>query len=292
MVLPVGRLDFVSGAFTGTLDVLALTASRTYDLPDKSGTVALLSDIGASVLGDVKDPCQYISNADLNLTAGLTGLTVATIEAGIDGTPTLANGDRILIAAEGGDLVTADAANGIYEVQNYSPPTMDLARTADADEDAEVTNGLQTTVLNGSGGASDLTGLYYLTTPDPITVGTTAIVFARLQVSGVDNTSIEYDANGKISIADGGVTPAMLSFSAAEVADIEVLNGALVGGVYTYNHALNSQYGTVQVYDENDIAILPDDITLTDANNLDVDLSSYTVPATTPGFRVVYVTAS
>lgn len=291
MVFPVGRLDFPSGSFTGTLDVSALTGNQTYDLPDQSGTIALLSDIGASVLGTAKAPVDYITDADLNLTAGLTGLSIATIEAGLDGNPTLADGDRILVADEGGDKVTAAPENGIYVVSSYNTPAgqMNLSRATDLDEDAELTTGVQTTVLMGSGGASDLTGLWYVPTEGTLTVGTTPIIWARLQVSGVDNTSIEYDTNGKISIADGGITPDMLNFAAPEVAVVEILDGALVGGVYTFAHNVGSQYGTLQVYDENDNQLLPDEITLTDANNADIDLNSFTVPATTPGYRAVFV---
>jgi hypothetical protein len=63
-------------------------------------------------------------------------------------------------------------------------------------------------------------------------------------------------------------------------------NGDLSGGVYTYNHALSSQYGMVQVFDNNNNMVIPDEITLTDANNLAVDLSSY--GSITGTWRVIF----
>lgn len=52
-------------------------------------------------------------------------------------------------------------------------------------------------------------------------------------------------------------------------------NADLTAGVLTVTHSLGHKYCIVQVYDNNDDLIQPDDITLTDANNLDVDLTSY-----------------
>jgi hypothetical protein len=52
-------------------------------------------------------------------------------------------------------------------------------------------------------------------------------------------------------------------------------NANLSGGVLTVNHNLGHKYCLIQVYDENDDLIQPDDITLTDANNASIDLTSY-----------------
>jgi len=46
--------------------------------------------------------------------------------------------------------------------------------------------------------------------------------------------------------------------------------------VLTVNHSIGNKYSVVQVFNNNDELVMPDLITLTDANNLDVDLSSYT----------------
>lgn len=59
------------------------------------------------------------------------------------------------------------------------------------------------------------------------------------------------------------------------------VNGDLTAGVLTVAHNIGNQYVQVQVYDNNDNLVMPDDVTLTDANNLDIDLSSYgTITAT------------
>jgi len=49
----------------------------------------------------------------------------------------------------------------------------------------------------------------------------------------------------------------------------------LAAGILTVNHALATQWQVVSIYDNNDKLIVPDEITLTDTNNVSVDLSSY-----------------
>lgn len=61
----------------------------------------------------------------------------------------------------------------------------------------------------------------------------------------------------------------------------------LVDGYLTINHALNKQYIIVQVYDDNNKKIDPDFITLTDANNIDIDLTSY-APLTGTWHAVIF----
>ena len=48
-----------------------------------------------------------------------------------------------------------------------------------------------------------------------------------------------------------------------------------VGPTIVVNHGLNSQYVDVTVYDNNDLIIIPDDVTATDADNLLIDITSY-----------------
>lgn len=54
-------------------------------------------------------------------------------------------------------------------------------------------------------------------------------------------------------------------------------SGDLVGGVLSVNHSLGSQVVLVSVYDDSNQLVIPDAVTLVDTNNLDVDLSSFTV---------------
>jgi len=53
------------------------------------------------------------------------------------------------------------------------------------------------------------------------------------------------------------------------------VNADLTAGVLTVNHALSEKFVTVQVFDNSDNLVLPDETTLTDANNSSVDLSSW-----------------
>lgn len=52
-------------------------------------------------------------------------------------------------------------------------------------------------------------------------------------------------------------------------------NGDLTAGVLTVTHNLNQQYNTVAVYDNNDLMIIPNEITATSTTACDVDLTSF-----------------
>lgn len=80
----------------------------------------------------------------------------------------LATGDRILIKDQG-----TGSENGIYTVNASGSPT----RATDADTDAEVTAGLAVFVSEGTANGNTQ---WRLTTDDPITVGSTALVFAQI----------------------------------------------------------------------------------------------------------------
>ena len=49
----------------------------------------------------------------------------------------------------------------------------------------------------------------------------------------------------------------------------------LSSGILTVTHSLGKKYNIVQVYDDSDAQITPDDITLTDTNNCSIDVSSW-----------------
>lgn len=53
------------------------------------------------------------------------------------------------------------------------------------------------------------------------------------------------------------------------------VDGDLTAGVLTVTHNLGQQYVQVQVYNNNDDLIIPTDVTLTDSNNLDIDLNGF-----------------
>jgi len=49
----------------------------------------------------------------------------------------------------------------------------------------------------------------------------------------------------------------------------------LSSGLITFTHNFGNQFNIVQVYDENNQLIIPDEITSTDENNTQIDLSSF-----------------
>jgi hypothetical protein len=103
--------------------------------------------------------------------------------------------------------------------------------------------------------------------PDNITGTSTSI-------STIDLTSFGTIAGTWRAVASsiGGTaasTPTNTSYTQSFV------DGDLTAGVLSAAHSLGQQYVTAQVFDNNDDLVQPDDITLTDANNLSVDLTSF-----------------
>lgn len=112
---------------------------------------------------DVKESCRVATTASITLSGEQT----------IDGVSVVA-GDRVLVKDQGSG--SPNAANGIYVCASGA-----WSRSADADEDDEVTAGMFTFIEEGSALAD--TG-WVLTTDDPITVGTTAIEFTQFSGAG------------------------------------------------------------------------------------------------------------
>lgn len=104
---------------------------------------------------DVRESVRVATTANITLSGTQT----------IDGVAVVA-GDRVLVK----DQTTA-STNGLYVVASGA-----WSRATDADTSAEVTAGLLVFVTNGTANAS--TG-WILTTPSPITLGTTALTFSR-----------------------------------------------------------------------------------------------------------------
>lgn len=123
-------------------------------------------------VSDLKDPVRGTSTANL---AVATALVNGLVHDGV----TYATGDRILLKNQ-----TAAAENGIYVIVASGA----ASRAADANTSDEVTRGMSTTVLEGTNkgtGAAVANPLtYVLTTPDPITLGTTSLAFSPLGGTG------------------------------------------------------------------------------------------------------------
>lgn len=110
---------------------------------------------------------------------------------GLDGVTTLAVGDRILVHNE-----VLGANNGIYAltVVGTAGTPWSMVRSTDADTSAEVTNGMQLWVTEGTLYGS--TG-WLLTTPDIITLNATALTF--IQING---TTVIAAGNGIVKVGN------------------------------------------------------------------------------------------
>jgi hypothetical protein len=113
--------------------------------------------------------------------------------------------------------------------------------------------------------------------PDEVTA--TSVSVSTLDLSGYGTLVGTY----RVVISASGSSTVNPSFVQSFV------DADLTAGVLTVAHSLNQQYCQVQIFNNNDDLIQPDDVTLTDANNLDVDISGFgTITGT---WRVVVISA-
>jgi hypothetical protein len=109
---------------------------------------------------DPKDAVRVASTGNIDIATSLINGT------NIDGV-VVATGDRVLLKNQ-----STASQNGIYVVVAAGA----ASRSTDANEDAEVTQGMSVMVAEGTLNARRI---YVLTTADPITVDTTALSFAQ-----------------------------------------------------------------------------------------------------------------
>ncbi len=183
---------------TDAINVDAAGATMNADT-DVSGASWFLDEDDMASNDPVKAPSQqsvkaYIDARDAGLDpkASCAVATVANIsltgEQTIDGILTSAS--RILVKDQ-----SAGAENGIYVTAAGA-----WARSSDSDEDAEVTNGLYVHVVGGTIGGKKG---YILTTLDPITVGTTALVFALFSDATAAPVDSVHGRTGAVVSASG-----------------------------------------------------------------------------------------
>ena len=162
-----GRLDQLS-APSGPVNFGSQRATGLADGVNPSDA-ATVGQITAAMAGlDVKQSVRVASTANANL---------ASPGAAVDGV-TLAGGDRVLLKNQ-----TNGAENGVY-VFNGSAAAM--TRAPDADTAAEVNPGMFIIVEEGTNNGDQI---WILTTNNPITLGTTALTFARFPTGGVTKFS-------------------------------------------------------------------------------------------------------
>jgi len=137
---------------------------------------------------DIKDPVRASATVNIDLTS-------TSDPNPIDGV-TLSDGDRILLQNQ-----STGSENGIYVASTATDPST-WSRAPDADEDSEVSTGLFTFVEAGSTYANTS---HVITTDDPITVGSTALSFAKFSDAGTLNAGDGLTQSGDtfdISVSD------------------------------------------------------------------------------------------
>lgn len=152
----------------GTRQIIASSitnASQNFGTPSSSTDVVIKSYVDGLLQGlDVKASVRVATTVAGTLASSFAnGSTVDTI--------TLVTGDRILLKNQ-----STGSENGIYTVNVSGAPT----RSTDADTSAKVTSGLYTFVEAGSQAGTG----WVLTTLNPITLGSTALVFAMFSATG------------------------------------------------------------------------------------------------------------
>lgn len=233
------------GASTVSDDKLA----STFVKPD--GTVAFTAapSIGGNRVTNVAEPTQATDAATKSYVDALIqgfdwkqSVRAATAAAGalatnfeassvVDGV-TLSVGDRILIKNQ------ANAAeNGIYTVNASGAPT----RASDADSSAEMTAGATVFVSEGTVNGNSA---WSITTDDPITLGTTALVWTQVSGGALYSAGTGLTLNGSafdVVAADTSLTVNADNLQ-VRIADssLEVNNGVRVktgtaGQVYIAN---------------------------------------------------------
>lgn len=183
--------EYFSVGGTGTVTMGTLSGVLKASTGAISGS-ATLNDIGAPTadfsmashkLTSVTNPTSaqdaatksYVDSvaSGLNAKASCRVATTANITLSgtqtIDGISVIAN-DRVLVKNQ-----TTGSENGIYVCASGA-----WSRSTDADTDAEVVSGMYTFITSGTTNAS--TG-WVLITPNPITVGTTALTFAQFSAA-------------------------------------------------------------------------------------------------------------
>lgn len=134
------------------------------------------SDTDAATKAYVDSVAAGLSVKDA-VRAATTGNITLSGSQGIDNVTVIA-GDRVLVKNQ-----STASQNGIYVVASGS-----WSRATDADTDAEVTSGIFVLVTEGTtNGAKG----FVLTTPDPITVGSTGLTFTQFNQASPSTLSVQ-----------------------------------------------------------------------------------------------------
>ena len=221
------------------------------------------------------------STGNVNIASPGTTLDGVTLTAGMQTLPVLGTVTRVLLKDQ-----TAAAENGIWD---WNGGAVAMTRSTDADTGEEL-SGSTVTVQRGTVNADRV---YRVNTDNPITIGTTAIVFG--QVGGGGDPTMGGDLSGNASnaqIVAGAVGQAELA--AGAVIASKLGTGAVKGfaqsigdGVATsiaVPHNLNTVDVEVFVYDNTSKKMEIPDVDVTGVNSVTIIFGA--APAT-GGKRVV-----
>ena len=208
-------IDFSDSTFIGALDTLVLTAARTWDLPDKSGTIALLSDITTLLNGSgtTYNTDKYDLGGTLTSNASIDG--AATYQVSL-GESTLGNNLTFhkVYSTQGDEQYLASYPSGDGTVITKDPGQFTTRTTSGAGYGEITANPLATILTCESGGATDSnltvnSNTISLTTNDSVlgdsgftTASTgTAVMYTNTSTGGrislgANNTITDYRSGG------------------------------------------------------------------------------------------------
>jgi hypothetical protein len=277
----------------------------TADLTDWPRTASL--DLNSQKITSLLDPTgaqdaatkAYVdaTAAGIDWKASVRAATTANITTLAGGAPntldgvTLAANDRILVKDQ-----TTGSQNGIYTVTTLGTGANGTwTRASDADTSAEVTSGIATFVEEGTVNAD--TG-WTLTTNNPITLGTTSLVFTQFTSLGQITAGAGLTKTGSTVDVIAGATPGSggpgggLKVNADDVVidtavvvrkfAVDVGNGSLTS--ITVTHNLGTLDVTVEVFANSGGAKVECDVTHATTNTLTL---VFAVAPTTNQYRCV-----
>lgn len=221
---------------------------------------------------DWKESVRAASTGNINL---------ASPGATIDGV-TMATNERFLAKDQ-----STGSQNGIYV---WNGAAVAATRAIDADSNTEVTSGMAVSVTEGTVNGDRV---YILTTNDPITLGTTALVFTQLGGGAgtyVAGNGLTESPAGTFNVGQGNgilVTADAVAIDSAVVARkfaTNIGNGALT--TITVTHSLGTLDVGVTVFNNATGAEIIADVNHTGINTVDIIFA--TAP-TSNQYRVVVV---
>lgn len=223
-------IDMGGRSITGLADASTGTAPATKSQLD-AAVAALTGGADWKASARVATAAALPANTYSNGTAGVGATLTATSNAAltVDGVSVAAT-DRVLVKNE-----VAGARNGIYTVTQVGSGSLPyiLTRALDDDSAVEITSGMAVNVSEGTANA-DTT--WTLTTNDPITVGTTALVFTQASGAGsytagtgLTLTGSSFAVTAPVSVALGGTNAttaaaARTSLDVPQKADVPYFN--------------------------------------------------------------------